>query len=46
VCSSDLMLLGGRPQGQAPNAGPAPSGGQEPAEGGPPADTFEDDIPF
>ena len=46
ITASNLMLLGGRPQGQAPGAGSAPSGGQEPVEGGPPADTFEDDIPF
>jgi single-strand DNA-binding protein len=46
ITASNLMLLGGRPQGQAPGAGPAPSGGSEPASGGPPPDTFEDDIPF
>ncbi|MCX7029947.1 MAG: single-stranded DNA-binding protein [Spirochaetes bacterium] len=46
ITASNVMLLGGRPQGQTPNAGPQPSGGQEPAESGPPADTFEDDIPF
>ena len=46
ITASNLMLLGGRPQSQAPGAGSAPSGGQEPVEGGPPADTFEDDIPF
>ena len=36
ITASNLMLLGGRPQGQAPGAGPAPSGGSEPASGGPP----------
>jgi single-strand DNA-binding protein len=46
ITASNLMLLGGRPQGQASGAAPAPSGGQEPVEGGAPADTFEDDIPF
>jgi single-strand DNA-binding protein len=46
ITANNIMLLGGRPQSQAPGAGPAPSGGQEPVEGGPPADTFEDDIPF
>ena len=46
ITASNLMLLGGRPPGQAPGASPAPAGGTEPAEGGPPADTFEDDIPF
>jgi single-strand DNA-binding protein len=46
ITASNIMLLGGRPQGQAPGAGPEPSGAQEPVEGGPPADTFEDDIPF
>ena len=52
ITASNLMLLGGRPAGQAPGASPAPAGGTEPTggtgpvEGGPPADTFEDDIPF
>jgi len=52
ITASNLMLLGGRPAGQAPGTSPAPAGGTEPTggtgpvEGGPPADTFEDDIPF
>jgi single-strand DNA-binding protein len=46
ITANNIMLLGGRPQGQAPGASPAPSGGHEPAESSPPTDTFEDDIPF
>ncbi len=44
IVASNVMLLGGRPQG-GPQAQPA-GGGQEPAGGAPPSDTFEDDIPF
>jgi single-strand DNA-binding protein len=44
ITASNLMLLGGRPQGPVAGAGPEPSGGSE--TGGAPADTFEDDIPF
>ena len=44
ITASNIMLLGGRPQGPAAGAGPEPSGGSE--SGAPPADTFEDDIPF
>ncbi len=58
ITANNVMLLGGRPTGQAPGQAPSaasgaapgaaagPAGGTEPVEGGPPADTFEDDIPF
>ena len=45
ITASNVMLLGGRPQGQAPAVSPESSGGSEPGGGSPP-DTFEDDIPF
>jgi single-strand DNA-binding protein len=45
ITAFNVMLLGGRPQGQG-SAAAGPSGVPESAEGGPPTDTFEDDIPF
>jgi single-strand DNA-binding protein len=46
ITAFNVMLLGGRPQSQAPGAGAEPAAGPEPGGGSPPADTFEDDIPF
>lgn len=46
ITASNVMLLGGRPSGQAAGAAAGPAGGAEPSEGSPPAETFEDDIPF
>jgi single-strand DNA-binding protein len=45
ITAFNVMLLGGRPQGQG-SAAAGPSSVPESAEGGPPTDTFEDDIPF
>jgi len=45
ITASNIMLLGGRPQGSG-SAAAGPSAAPQSAEGAPPADTFEDDIPF